>query len=173
MLQCFPLCQEVLLVRRGARASFELEGVPPRREARGRALRRCLVQPHRKGTAVLCQARRPKGASCRHPAPGAHNCISPKSPHTDHSQAYATDLAKDGAHAFSLKLSGSKHAFEAQSAAERDGWFAAVEKAIAEAKEAKEGIESSDSYKQHKETIGKSMDHVCTRDASRGSWSIR
>jgi hypothetical protein len=53
-----------------------------------------------------------------------------------------------------LKLSGSKHTFEAQSTAERNGWYVAVEKAIAEAKEAKEDIESSDSYKQHKETIG-------------------
>ena len=68
--------------------------------------------------------------------------------------AYATDLAKDGTVAFALKISGHKHAFEAQSAAERDGWYVAVEKAIVDAKEAKEGIESSDGYKEQKEKIG-------------------
>jgi len=69
--------------------------------------------------------------------------------------AYATDLTKDGVNAFHFKISGSKHAFETQTAAERDGWFIAVEKAVAEAKEAKEGIESSAGYKEQKETIGK------------------
>ncbi|KAF1841013.1 uncharacterized protein K460DRAFT_295330 [Cucurbitaria berberidis CBS 394.84] len=69
--------------------------------------------------------------------------------------AYATDLHKDGLVAFAFKISGHKHAFEAQTAAERDGWFLAVEKAIAEAKEAKEGIESSEGYKEQKEKIGK------------------
>ena len=68
--------------------------------------------------------------------------------------AYATDLHKDGADAFAFKVSGSKHAFEAQTAAERDGWYLAVEKAIADAKEAKEGIESSEGYKEQKEKIG-------------------
>ncbi|KAH4208962.1 hypothetical protein HBH98_177170 [Parastagonospora nodorum] len=69
--------------------------------------------------------------------------------------AYATDLHKDGADAFAFKISGSKHAFEAQTTAERDGWYLAVEKAIADAKEAKEGIESSEGYKEQKEKIGK------------------
>ena len=69
--------------------------------------------------------------------------------------AYATDLHKDGAQAFAFKISGHKHAFEAQTAAERDGWYVAVEKAIAEAKEAKDGIESSEAYKEEKEKIGK------------------
>ncbi|KAF2131544.1 hypothetical protein P153DRAFT_383638 [Dothidotthia symphoricarpi CBS 119687] len=69
--------------------------------------------------------------------------------------AYATDLVKDGALAFALKVSGHKHTFEASTAAERDGWFIAAEKVIAEAKEAKESIESSESYKEQKEKLGK------------------
>jgi hypothetical protein len=70
------------------------------------------------------------------------------------SLAHATDLHKDGANAFAFKISGSKHAFEAQTAAERDGWYMAVEHAITEAKAAKEGIESSEGYKAEKEKIG-------------------
>ncbi|KAF1831490.1 hypothetical protein BDW02DRAFT_505090 [Decorospora gaudefroyi] len=69
--------------------------------------------------------------------------------------AYATDLHKDGAVTFALKISGHKHTFEAQSAHERDGWFVAVEKAVTEAKGAKEGIESSEGYKEYKEKLGK------------------
>lgn len=69
--------------------------------------------------------------------------------------AYATDLHKDGANAFAFKISGHKHAFEAQTAAERDGWFVAVEKALTEAKAAKDGVESSDGYKESKEKISK------------------
>lgn len=69
--------------------------------------------------------------------------------------AYATDLVKDGAIAFSVKISGHKHTFEAQTAAERDGWFVAVERAITEAKASKDTIESSDGYKEHKEKISK------------------
>ncbi|KAF1941796.1 hypothetical protein EJ02DRAFT_346991 [Clathrospora elynae] len=83
--------------------------------------------------------------------------------HADHKEhpagalnlAYATDVAKDGAIAFAFKISGHKHTFEAQTAAERDGWFTAVERAITEAKAAKDGIESSDGYKEHKENIAK------------------
>ncbi|CAN9169264.1 unnamed protein product [Alternaria alternata] len=69
--------------------------------------------------------------------------------------AYATDLAKDGAVAFAFKISGHKHTFEATTAAERDGWFVAVEKAITEAKASKDTIESSEGYKENKEKIGK------------------
>jgi CxxC motif-containing protein len=69
--------------------------------------------------------------------------------------AYATDLAKDGAVAFAFKISGHKHTFEAQTTAERDGWFVAVEKAITEAKASKDTIESSEGYKENKEKIGK------------------
>lgn len=69
--------------------------------------------------------------------------------------AYATDLVKDGTIAFSFKVSGHKHAFEASTAPERDGWFVAAERAIADAKEAKDGIESSEGYKEQKEKLGK------------------
>ncbi|KAF1930794.1 uncharacterized protein M421DRAFT_410942 [Didymella exigua CBS 183.55] len=69
--------------------------------------------------------------------------------------AYATDLVKDGTIAFAFKIHGHKHTFEAQTLTERDGWFVAVEKAIAEAKEAKEGIESSEAYKEEKTKLGK------------------
>ncbi|KZM22812.1 uncharacterized protein EKO05_0001495 [Ascochyta rabiei] len=69
--------------------------------------------------------------------------------------AYATDLVKDGTIAFAFKIHGHKHAFEAQTLTERDGWFVAVEKAIAEAKEAKDGIESSEAYKEEKTKLGK------------------
>jgi hypothetical protein len=69
-------------------------------------------------------------------------------------KAYATDRAKDGAVAFAFKISGHKHTFEATTAAERDGWFVAVEKAITEAKASKDTIESSEGYKEHKEKIG-------------------
>lgn len=79
-----------------------------------------------------------------------------------HAQAYATDLAKDGALAFAFKLSGHKHTFEAQSAAERDGWFVAVEKAITEAKASKDTIESSEGYKEAKDKIG-TCDELCHR----------
>ena len=40
-----------------------------------------------------------------------------------------------------FKIHGHKHAFEASTLTERDGWFVAVESAIVEAKEAKESIE--------------------------------
>ncbi|KAJ4380833.1 hypothetical protein N0V86_004195 [Didymella sp. IMI 355093] len=69
--------------------------------------------------------------------------------------AYATDLVKDGTIAFAFKIHGHKHTFEAQTLTERDGWFVAVEKAIAEAKEAKEGIESSEAYKEEKTKLSK------------------
>jgi hypothetical protein len=55
-----------------------------------------------------------------------------------------------------MKISGHKHTFEAQNPAERDGWFMAVEKAITEAKAAKDGVESSEGYKETKESIGTS-----------------
>jgi nucleoid-associated protein YgaU len=87
-------------------------------------------------------------------------------------KAYADNLHKDGTVAFAFKISGHKHAFEAQTAPERDGWFVAVEKAIAEAKEAKEGIESSEGYKEQKEKIGEyhfSGSHVASRGITRAA----
>lgn len=69
--------------------------------------------------------------------------------------ADATELSKDGVLAFHFKLNGDKHTFEASSAAERNGWFIAVEKAIEEAKAAKEGIVSSEAYKEEVKKLAK------------------
>jgi hypothetical protein len=88
-------------------------------------------------------------------------------PFIDIRQAYATDLHKDGPHGFAFKISGSKHSFDAQTTPERDGWYLAIEKAIAEAKEAKDGIESSEGYKEQKETIGTCAHFLSDRVPSR------
>lgn len=69
--------------------------------------------------------------------------------------ADASELAKDGTVAFHFKLHGGKHSFEAQTAPERNGWFVAFEKAIEDAKAAKEGIVSSESYKEELEKLRK------------------
>ncbi|KAL1607808.1 hypothetical protein SLS60_002746 [Paraconiothyrium brasiliense] len=69
--------------------------------------------------------------------------------------ADATELTKDGAVAFHFKLHGGKHTFEAQTAAERNGWFVAVEKAIEEAKAAKESIVANETYKEELTKLGK------------------
>lgn len=69
--------------------------------------------------------------------------------------ADATELTKDGAVAFHFKLHGGKHTFEAQTAAERNGWFVAVEKAIEEAKAAKETIVANESYKEELTKLAK------------------
>lgn len=74
-------------------------------------------------------------------------------------KAEATDLTKDGTLAFHLKLHGQKHAFEASTAPERNGWFVAVEKAIEEGKAAKEGIVGSESYKEELAKLGKSNEN--------------
>lgn len=65
-----------------------------------------------------------------------------------------------------FKIHGHKHAFEASTLTERDGWFVAVESAIVEAKEAKESIESSEAYKEEKTKLGKFDSCLCV-DASR------
>ena len=56
--------------------------------------------------------------------------------------------------AFFFKLHGHKHTFEAQTPTERNGWFIAVEKAIEEAKAAKQGIVESESYKEELSKLG-------------------
>ncbi|KAF2639801.1 hypothetical protein P280DRAFT_490946 [Massarina eburnea CBS 473.64] len=71
----------------------------------------------------------------------------------------ASDLAKDGAVGFHFKLHGDKHAFEASTAAERNGWFVALEKAIEDAKAAKEDIVSREAYKEEKSKLGMSNPH--------------
>lgn len=69
--------------------------------------------------------------------------------------AEATDLTKDGTIAFYFKLHGHKHTFETTSAPERNGWFMAAEKIIAEAKAAREEILASAGYKEQLEKLSK------------------
>ncbi|KAF2447563.1 hypothetical protein P171DRAFT_518653 [Karstenula rhodostoma CBS 690.94] len=69
--------------------------------------------------------------------------------------ADATELAKDGSVAFHFKLHGGKHTFEAQTAAERNGWFVAFEKAIEEAKASKDTIVANESYKEELSKLSK------------------
>ena len=56
---------------------------------------------------------------------------------------------------FSFRLHGHKHAFDAKTTAERDGWYLAVEKTMDEAKASKDGILSSDGYKESISHLGK------------------
>jgi hypothetical protein len=79
-------------------------------------------------------------------------------------QADATDITKDGTVSFHFKLHGGKHSFEAQNSVERNGWFVAFEKAIEEAKLSKDGIVSSESYKEELEKLRKS--YLFLSDAS-------
>ncbi|KAF1968350.1 hypothetical protein BU23DRAFT_558578 [Bimuria novae-zelandiae CBS 107.79] len=69
--------------------------------------------------------------------------------------ADATELTKDGTVAFHFKLHGHKHTFEAQTAAERNGWFVAVEKAIEEAKASKDSVLANETYKEELAKLGK------------------
>lgn len=57
---------------------------------------------------------------------------------------------------FHFKLHGGKHTFEAHTLAERNGWFLAFEKAIEEAKVAKDEILASESYKEELTKLGTS-----------------
>ncbi|PSK45347.1 hypothetical protein B9Z65_2487 [Elsinoe australis] len=69
--------------------------------------------------------------------------------------ADVTDLKKDSPHEFSFKAHNEKHAFKAANDAERNGWYSAIEKAIAEAKEAKEEIHKSEGYQESVKHLGK------------------
>lgn len=66
----------------------------------------------------------------------------------------ASDVTKDGTVAFYFKLHGHKHTFETSTSAERNGWFMAVEKAVEEAKAAREEILASEGYKAELEKLG-------------------
>ncbi|MCJ1475595.1 hypothetical protein MMC13_004258 [Lambiella insularis] len=61
----------------------------------------------------------------------------------------ASDFSKEELNEFSLKLHGHKHAFQANSKAERDSWLSAVEACAAEAKISRQGIVGSEGYKKH------------------------
>jgi hypothetical protein len=75
----------------------------------------------------------------------------------------ATDVTKDGTVAFFFKLHGHKHTFEAANLKERNGWFVAVEKAVEEAKAAKETIVSSEGYKEELAKLGEFNLFCCCR----------
>lgn len=62
--------------------------------------------------------------------------------------ADAEDIKEGSAGEFTFKLHGHKHKFDAQTAAERDSWVAAVKKIAEEAKAKKEEIVSSEGYKE-------------------------
>ena len=66
-------------------------------------------------------------------------------------------MAKEGIVDFSFKINGHRHIFQATTMRERDGWFLAIDKAVADAKAKREDILSSDGYK---ETIGKLGKHI-------------
>ncbi|KAJ9648013.1 hypothetical protein H2199_001790 [Coniosporium tulheliwenetii] len=69
--------------------------------------------------------------------------------------ADASDLTKEGFEIFSFRIHGQKHTFEAKTIIERDGWFLAMEKTMEEAKAAKDGILSSEGYKESISQLGK------------------
>jgi len=66
-----------------------------------------------------------------------------------------SDLSKEGPVEFLFHYHGQKHAFKAGTAAERDGWFSAIETKSAEAKESKESITGSDGYKDSHSALSK------------------
>ena len=60
-------------------------------------------------------------------------------------------MTKEGFNEFSFRLNGHKHVFQANSTAECSSWTTAIETKAAEAKALKEGLISSDGYKEHVE----------------------
>ncbi|KAK2760809.1 hypothetical protein FQN54_002047 [Arachnomyces sp. PD_36] len=69
--------------------------------------------------------------------------------------ADVSDIAKDGGSEFHFKFNGHKHAFQANTAAERDSWVAALENKSTEAKAEKESILESEGYKAELEKMTK------------------
>ncbi|KAL8839502.1 MAG: hypothetical protein Q9170_001725 [Blastenia crenularia] len=65
------------------------------------------------------------------------------------------DVAKAGPSDFSFKYHNHKHAFQATTAAERDGWIVALETRQAEAKTGREGVVGSEGYKHSLEKFSK------------------
>lgn len=68
-------------------------------------------------------------------------------------KAEVTDITKEGTNEFSFKCNGHKHAFQATSSDERDGWFTAVEVKSAEGKAEKEILVESEGYKAELEKL--------------------
>ncbi|KAL9029797.1 MAG: hypothetical protein Q9196_001997 [Gyalolechia fulgens] len=65
------------------------------------------------------------------------------------------DVAKAGPTEFSFKYHNHKHAFQATSATERDGWIVALETRHSEAKTTREGVVGSEGYKSSMEKFAK------------------
>ncbi|KAL9604534.1 MAG: hypothetical protein Q9219_000499 [cf. Caloplaca sp. 3 TL-2023] len=65
------------------------------------------------------------------------------------------DVAKAGLHDFTFKYHNHKHAFQAASATERDGWIVALETRHAEAKTNREGVVAGEGYKSALEKFSK------------------
>ena len=61
------------------------------------------------------------------------------------------NVAREGFQQFSFKAGNHQHRFEASKSDERDGWIAAIEKGIQEAKDLKEEITNRESYKKNVE----------------------
>ncbi|KUL91492.1 hypothetical protein ZTR_01609 [Talaromyces verruculosus] len=66
-----------------------------------------------------------------------------------------SDITKEGSTEFSFKTHGHKHVFQATSAAERDGWVAALNTKSAEAEADKETVTGSEGYKAELEKLTK------------------
>ncbi|KAL8929856.1 MAG: hypothetical protein Q9208_001000 [Pyrenodesmia sp. 3 TL-2023] len=77
------------------------------------------------------------------------------------------DVAKAGPHDFTFKYHNHKHAFQAASATERDGWLVALETRHAEAKTSREGIVGSEGYKSSFEKFAKPSAVGTTTSGSR------
>ncbi|KAL8985541.1 MAG: hypothetical protein Q9177_004408 [Variospora cf. flavescens] len=65
------------------------------------------------------------------------------------------DIIKTGPHDFTFKYHSHKHAFQAASAAERDGWLIALENKQAEATTGRDGIVGSEGYKSSLEKFAR------------------
>ena len=83
---------------------------------------------------------------------------SHKSPESVLALYEATDLKRSATHEISFKLHGHDHTLKASSDAERDGWFASIQKAMELGKATKEETRESEGYKAEMEKL--SMLHI-------------
>ena len=64
-----------------------------------------------------------------------------------------TDLRKQSPHEIVFKLGGQEHTLKATSDAERDGWYASIEKAAELGRASKDEIHDSEGYKEELEKL--------------------
>jgi hypothetical protein len=69
-------------------------------------------------------------------------------------QSDVSDVTKGDLNEFTFKLHGHKHAFQASTKAERDGWVVAIESRLADAKASRDGLVGSEGYKNHLKQLG-------------------